>query len=150
MLTEEELKTEDFIRLYNFVGFNSLDILKNFEKKISDKKDLDIHVGKCSFTINNNLIHFNNSYDTNEKGRYLNVDITKEKGNDLLNIILNLGYEGYDYSTGERYERRQASVSYTYEKRIVEIKDVKDEEYFNKLEETRNKQTAQIVQKLKK
>lgn len=149
MLTKDKLMSEDYMRIYKYVGFNALDIFKRVEKTICTGKDFDRQIYNGNFTFKNNMMHFNGLFDMNEDGRYIKVEINKEKDYNPMDIVLNLGIEGYDLATGERYDRQQAKVSYTYENNKVTINDIKDEEYFNKLEEKRNKEIANSVRRLR-
>ena len=153
MYTKENLQSEEFIRLYNYVGKNSDKMLLRVEeilRKRKTKKDLDIKLGKETFVTRDDTMHYSSNIHTNNDGRYIKANITKTKDTRLLDISLELGIDGYDYSTGERFDRKQAQVSYSYEDGIIDIKEIKDEEYFNNLEEEKKKKVQEIVSNLKK
>ena len=55
-----------------------------------------------------------------------------------------------DYSTGERYKRRQAKVEYIYENDKIELKNIEDELFYNELEEKKKNEINKRVISLKK
>ena len=149
MFTREKLMSEEYMRIYKYVGFNARDIFKRVEKTVCTGRDLNFQINNGTFTFKNNMMHFDGLFDMNEDGRYIKVEVTKEKDYSPLDIVLNLGTEGFDLATGERYDRQQASVSYTYDNNKVTINSIKDEEQFNKLEENRKKNINRIVKSLR-
>ena len=153
MYTKEKLESVDFIRLYKSIGNRGLKKLNEFENfliKNNVSKDLNIKLKKESLRTKDNTIYYTNNVHLNNKGTYLITNITKEKGINLLDISLELGKEGFDYSTGERYEKKQAKVDYTYDNNKVDIKRIEDELFYNELEEKRKKETYKRVLSLKK
>ena len=153
MYTKEKLETEEFIRLYKYVGKNALKTLIKVEEILSKRavsRDLNIHLEKESFVTRENTMHYTNSVHLNSNGTYLRSNITKEIGSGLLDVSLELGTEGFDYSTGERYDRKQARVEYLYENDKIDIKKIEDEEFYNQLEENNKEQVQKQVQSMKK
>lgn len=153
MYTEEKLLSQEFLRLYMFVGRNSLKSLNKVETLLSkrkEKKELNIELGKERFNLKDNVMHYTNVIQLNDNGTYLISDVTKEIDTSLLNISLELGVEGYDLSTGEKYNRKQGKVEYTYENDILMIKKIEDENFYNSIEEKRNNDTLKKVLSQKK
>lgn len=153
MYTEELLRSEEYIRLYKFVGKNSYKTLLRVEEILAKRKnnsDLNIHLDKESFVTRDNTMHYTNSVHLNSDGTYLRSNITKTKESKLLDISLELGIEGFDYSTGERYDRKKARVEYIYENDNVEIKKVEDEIFYNNLEEKKQEEVKKEVLSYKK
>ena len=152
MFTKEKLESEEYVRLYKYVGKNSFKTLIRVEELLSKRKkneDLNIHLEKESFITRSNTMHYTNSVHLNSDGTYLRSNITKERGSKLLDISLELGVEGFDYSTGERYDRKQARVEYTFENGNVEIKKIEDEKYDAEFEEKKKEETKAKVLELK-
>ena len=140
MYTKEKLESVDFIRLYKSIGKYGLKTLVKIEESLTKNnvnRDFNINLKKESLVTRDNTIHYTNSVHLNNDGTYLISNITKTKGINLLDISLELGIEGFDYSTGERYDRKQAKVEYTYENDKVDIKKIEDEIFYNELEENR-------------
>ena len=153
MYTEELLKKEEYIRIYKYIGKNSLKTLIKVEEMLSKRKntnDLDIHLEKESFVTRDNIMHYTNSVHLNNNGTYLNTNITKTKNSNLLDISLELGITGYDIATGERFDRKKAKVEYTYENDKIDIKSIEDEIYYNNLEKQKYEDIKRQVLNLKK
>ena len=153
MYTKEKFESAEYLRLYKYVGSNCLKTLIRVEEILSKRKrksDLNIHLEKESFVTRDNTMHYTNSVHLNSDGTYLRSNVTKEIGSNLLDISLELGVEGFDYSTGERYDRKQARVEYTFENDKVDLKKVEDENFYIELEENRNKEISERITTLKK
>lgn len=153
MYTKDLLESDTYLRLYKYVGDKSIKLLLKVEETIAKsnaKRDLDIKLNKETFNTRDNTMHYTSVINLNNNGTYLKSNITKTKGCNMLDINLELGVEGFDYSTGEKYLRKQAEVSYSYENAIVDVKEIKDEEYFNKIEAEKRKEVYDQVMKYKK
>ena len=153
MYTEELLRNEKYIRIYKYIGKNSIKTLIKVEEMLAKRKntsDLDIHLDKEAFVTRDNIMHYTNSVHLNKSGTYLNTNITKTKNSNLLDITLELGIIGYDLSTGERFDRKKAKVDYTYENDKVDIKNIEDEIYYNNLENQKYEDIKRQVLNLKK
>ena len=163
MYTVEQLESETFIDLYKRIGKESYDkimeaeailIGKSINKKSNEQqRDFNINIGNMTFTYNENGLHYHNKELINDDGTYLITDIVKEKDENLLEIDLTFGVEGFDLATGERFDRKRANVKYSYSPDLLglySISSIKDEEYFDKQEEERKKQVAETVARQKK
>lgn len=153
MYTKEKLESKEGLRLYRYIGNYGLKTLIKIEEtlaKSSVNRDLNINLNKESFVTRDNSMHYTNTVYLNNDGTYLISNITKTKGINLLDISLELGKEGYDYSTGERYQRRQAKVEYIYENDKIELKNIEDELFYNELEEKKKNEINKRVISLKK
>ena len=153
MYTEEKLKSDEYIRLYKFVGRNSLKPMlkvENILAKRKTKRDLNIQLEKEAFITRDDTMHYISSIRLNSDGTYLRINVTKTIGNNLLDISLERGIDGFDYSTGERYDRKQAKVAYTYDNEKIVLKEIQDEIYFNNLEEQRKEEVHKKVLSNKK
>ena len=147
MYTKEKLESESFLRLYKHVGKNSLKKMVRAEGILSkrEKSDLDIHFGKETFSSHDDTMHYTSSANLNRDGSYLKTSVIKKKEENKVDITLELGTEGYDLATGERYDRTQARVRYTYGNNNISIKEIEDEWYFNIIEDKKSKQIIRKV-----
>ena len=148
MYTKEKLESDSFIRLYKHVGKDCLKKMTRAEEILSERKNgnnIDVHRDKESFSSHDDTMHYTNSVNLNSDGTYLKTSVIKKKEEKNVDITLELGIEGYDLSTGERYDRKQARVRYSYEDGNISIKGIEDEEYFNIIEDNKSQQIIQKV-----
>lgn len=153
MFTKEKLESESFIRFYKAIGNYSMKYLMGVEETLSKRKkniDFNFQLKNGAFATRDNTMHYISSVKLNDNGTYLKSNITKTKGSNLLDISLELGTEGFDFTTGERFDRKQAKVEYTFQDNNVEIKKIKDEVFYNELEEKNYQQINERVKELKK
>ena len=147
MYTKERLQSEEFIKIYEHIAKNSLKDLNFVEDLLSKRKkkrDFRVKLNNKSFEANNNIMHFTNKIKNKEDGKYIDIDISKIIGDKKLLVNLVLGIEGFDISSGERYDRQQANVKYIYKDKEVNLLDIKTEEEIDQKEETRLKQYSKI------
>ena len=153
MYTEERLRSKFNIGTYRYFGETSLKEFTKAENIINQLKDNNnstIKINENSyFTINDEILTYCKYIPLNDCGKYLNISIAKTHGHDTLNIILEYGIKEFDLTTQEKYDRKLAKVGYTYENKNVYIYDVKDELYYNKLEEEKKEEIRKRVLTLK-
>lgn len=150
MYTKSELQSKKYMILYESVARRSLkdlSFVEGFLVKKRKKRNLKIDIEDKHFETNENNMHYTGKVHTDNNDKYINIDVSKEIGNDLLNIILTIGTTGYDIHSGERYDRQFARVSYTYKDK-VNIDLIKTEDEIANEEEARLKECNLKVKEL--
>ena len=154
MYTEKKLRSKGYVYLYRLIGkegyfslFKAKWYLINGNKS---QKNISLNLVNESFNVDENGMHYKGTRQLDKNGNFLKADIVKPLDSEELDISLELCTKGFDYSTGEAFDRTKARVNYTFKDDTVEIKDVKDETFFEQQTEAKQAKVRKIVFESKK
>ena len=150
MYTKEQLKSDAFIKLYKQIGNDSLTNFMEAEQLLNqrinkERNSININQDNMSFSFSDEKISYNEKKPLNNDGTYLKTDIVMDRERFVLDINLELGIEGFDVATGERFERKQARVKYFYGNNIFGIDKIEDEEELNNIEQKNQENNKAII-----
>ena len=148
MYTKSDLQSSNFMTIYESLAklsLRDLNFIENLLSKRNNKRNFKVKLNNKRFEINNKTLHYTNKLK-NDKGRYINIDVSKIIGDSKVLIGLSLGIEGFDIHSGERYDRKQAKVNYIYQDK-VDLLEVKTEEEINQEEESLRECNSKVIKK---
>jgi hypothetical protein len=113
-------------------------------------KTLRLTIDDKTFSVDKNQMHYEGFVNKKLDGSYLSIVADKEICDNVVCITLVKGITGFDYATGERYDRRLGRVSYKYDGEKVKLSTVQDENDIAFIEQQNRQNINDRVKQLKK
>jgi hypothetical protein len=133
MYSSDYLRSDDAIETYRLIGHSAEIKFKYIERNIKEKKkNYRLIIDDIVFDVDNDLLHYNLTIEK-KNCEFLNIDVKKKIDDDLMHIKLINGFVLKDLKTSKKVKKECSSVSYTYNKGIVDVEQIKTQDDDNPL-----------------
>jgi hypothetical protein len=127
MYSSDYLKSEDAVEIYRLIGHSAEIKFKYIENNIKNKKkNFKLIIDEIVFDVENETLHYSQTIER-KNNEFLNIDVCKKLGEDLINIKLTNGIIFKEIKSSNKIEKACVSVSYTYNKGIVNVEKVESQ-----------------------